>query len=111
MGTIISTIQRASLPENTSLAPNEPNPFNPRTTLRFELAEAGSVRLAIHDLRGRRVRLFRALDGRPRHGDAEDGPRPMTPASLEPRSRPGLRCTRIDHTLDSRFGTPITVPP
>jgi len=33
-----------------------PNPFNPRTTLRWELAEAGRVRLEIFDVRGRRVR-------------------------------------------------------
>ncbi len=40
---------------------NEPNPFNPSTTIHFELAQAGSVRLRIHDARGRLVRdLLRA---------------------------------------------------
>jgi hypothetical protein len=39
----------------------EPNPFNPLTTLRFRLTEAGPVRLEIFDLTGRRVR--RLLDG------------------------------------------------
>ncbi|MBK8166932.1 MAG: hypothetical protein IPK64_13395 [bacterium] len=33
-----------------------PNPFNPRTTLRFELPHTALVHLAIHDLRGRLVR-------------------------------------------------------
>ncbi|MCB1184611.1 hypothetical protein KDM41_14370 [bacterium] len=33
-----------------------PNPFNPRTQLRFELPEAGPVRLRVLDLRGRVVR-------------------------------------------------------
>lgn len=33
-----------------------PNPFNPRTELRFELARAGRVQLEIYDVRGRRVR-------------------------------------------------------
>lgn len=33
-----------------------PNPFNPRTTLRFTLATAGPVSLEIHDLAGRLVR-------------------------------------------------------
>lgn len=33
-----------------------PNPCNPSTTIRFDLAAAGRVRLAIHDLRGRLVR-------------------------------------------------------
>jgi hypothetical protein len=32
-----------------------PNPFNPATTLRFELAAAGAVRLEIYDVRGNRV--------------------------------------------------------
>lgn len=38
------------------LLPNEPNPFNPSTTLRYELPTGGDVRLAIFDLAGRRVR-------------------------------------------------------
>ncbi len=38
-----------------------PNPFNPRTELRFRLAEAGPARLAIYDLGGRLVR--RLADG------------------------------------------------
>lgn len=33
-----------------------PNPFNPRTTLAFTLAEPGPVRLAVFDATGRRVR-------------------------------------------------------
>jgi parallel beta-helix repeat protein len=37
---------------------NEPNPFNPRTTIFFVLPEAGPVRLRILDLRGRRVASF-----------------------------------------------------
>ncbi|MBD3222116.1 T9SS type A sorting domain-containing protein [bacterium] len=38
------------------LQPAYPNPFNPATTLRFELASAGRVELAIYDARGRLVR-------------------------------------------------------
>ncbi len=37
------------------LLPGRPNPFNPRTDLRFALAEDGPVELAIHDARGRLV--------------------------------------------------------
>lgn len=40
---------------STALHPVSPNPFNPRTTVRFDLAEAGPVRLGIYDTRGRRV--------------------------------------------------------
>ena len=46
---------------------NEPNPFNPSTTIRFELAQPGSVRLRIHDARGRLVRDLLS-------GDFAEGP-------------------------------------
>ncbi len=48
------------LARGTRLLPNAPNPFNPRTTLRFTLDRPGRVRLEIIDSRGRRVR--RLLD-------------------------------------------------
>ena len=32
-----------------------PNPFNPSTTLSFDLPEAGEVRLAVYDVTGRTV--------------------------------------------------------
>jgi len=47
-------------PLRSRLMPAVPNPFNPRTTLRFTLARRGPVRLEIFDARGRRVR--RLLD-------------------------------------------------
>ncbi|MFH1843091.1 MAG: S8 family serine peptidase [bacterium] len=37
---------------------NYPNPFNPRTVLRFENRVAGQIRLGIYDLQGRLVRLL-----------------------------------------------------
>lgn len=39
-----------------------PNPFNPRTTIRFELDRPGRANLAIHDLSGRLVRTLLAAD-------------------------------------------------
>lgn len=38
------------------LLPNRPNPFNPRTEIRFELAQAGAPKVAVFDLRGHKVR-------------------------------------------------------
>jgi len=39
---------------------NAPNPFNPLTTIRFEVHRPGPVRLEIYDLRGRRIRSLAA---------------------------------------------------
>jgi DNA-binding beta-propeller fold protein YncE len=35
-----------------------PNPFNPATRIRYSLPSAGTVRLTLHDARGRRLRLL-----------------------------------------------------
>jgi hypothetical protein len=40
----------------TRLLPSVPNPFNPRTRIRFAVAEAGPVRVAIYDVTGRLIR-------------------------------------------------------
>jgi hypothetical protein len=40
------------------LYPNHPNPFNPRTTIRFDLPVAGQAQLSIYDLAGRLVRVL-----------------------------------------------------
>ena len=49
------------VPLVTRLVGNRPNPFNPRTTVAFDLAHSGRVRLDLFDLRGRLVRRF--VDG------------------------------------------------
>jgi hypothetical protein len=51
----------ASLPLATRLLPNVPNPFNPATVIRFELATAQRVRLTVYDVAGREVAAL--LDG------------------------------------------------
>ncbi|MCH7639643.1 MAG: T9SS type A sorting domain-containing protein [Bacteroidetes bacterium] len=43
------------LPQSTTLRPAYPNPFNPSTTIPFELAEAGEATLAVFDGLGRYV--------------------------------------------------------
>jgi len=43
-------------PSRPRLAGNYPNPFNPGTTIRFELPERTAVTLAVYDLQGRMVR-------------------------------------------------------
>ena len=65
--TLIYGDQFSTAPDQGPPAPrtelsNYPNPFNPRTMLQFETRGAGSVDLAIFDLRGRLVRTL--LHGR-----------------------------------------------
>jgi hypothetical protein len=49
---------QAALPTVYALLPNFPNPFNPETTLRFQLPKRGVVELAIYDATGQRVRAL-----------------------------------------------------
>lgn len=49
-------------PEVTALAGASPNPFNPRTTIAFDLAATGRARLAVYDLRGTLVRALLDAD-------------------------------------------------
>ncbi|MFQ5599157.1 MAG: T9SS type A sorting domain-containing protein [Candidatus Krumholzibacteriia bacterium] len=44
-----------SVPSATRVLGSYPNPFNPRTTIRYALAREGQVHLSIYDIRGRRV--------------------------------------------------------
>ncbi len=48
----------AAPPQALHLEQNAPNPFNPRTTIRFELPGAGVARLAVYDVAGRLVRTL-----------------------------------------------------
>ncbi len=46
-------------PARTALLDNIPNPFNLLTEVVFDLARSGPVRLTVHDVRGRLVRVLR----------------------------------------------------
>ena len=48
------------IPLVNHLAPCHPNPFNPRTAIKYRLAKAGDVHLAVYDLKGRLVRTLQA---------------------------------------------------
>jgi hypothetical protein len=48
----------ASLPAAFQLHPSAPNPFNPQTTVAFDLPSASSVHLAVYSLRGALVRTL-----------------------------------------------------
>jgi len=48
----------ASLPSNIYAVENFPNPFNPSTTIRFSLDQAGPTSVAVFDMAGRLVRTL-----------------------------------------------------
>lgn len=49
---------QADLPRIDRLGGSYPNPFNPLTTINFELAHATAVDLKIYDMQGRLVRVL-----------------------------------------------------
>jgi hypothetical protein len=53
--------EELAAPRQTILYRNAPNPFNPMTTIRFDLARSGVVHLRIYDVMGRLVRTL--VDG------------------------------------------------
>lgn len=51
-------VPKSFIPEMLALGPNVPNPFNPNTTIQFQLPMEGAVTLRIYDVEGRRVRTL-----------------------------------------------------
>jgi hypothetical protein len=56
--TLTSQTDQVVTPLTTELSANWPNPFNPRTTLRYALARGGDVRLRVYDALGRVVSVL-----------------------------------------------------
>ena len=52
---IVTSNELTEGPQEFSLNQNYPNPFNPSTLIRYNIAEASEVRLAVYDILGRRV--------------------------------------------------------
>ena len=46
------------IPTSYSLYNNYPNPFNPTTTIRFDIPERTDVELVVYDILGRRVKTL-----------------------------------------------------
>jgi hypothetical protein len=59
----------AELPRAATLSPVYPNPFNPSTTIRFELPAEGRARVSVYDAYGR---LVRTLVDRPLPGGSHE---------------------------------------
>ena len=72
---IPTAIGSQDLPRRTALHAAYPNPFNPTTTIAFDLEERATVTLAIYDVTGRRVRTLVGArsDGPGRYQETWDG--------------------------------------
>jgi hypothetical protein len=57
-----STPVTDDMPLVTRIAGAQPNPFNPQTTIAFDLARSGPADLAVFDIQGRRVRQLVSAD-------------------------------------------------
>lgn len=57
-GSSWSVMVTAAVPQVTNLGVNYPNPFNPTTTIPFDLSSRGRVRLEMFDILGQRVRTL-----------------------------------------------------
>ena len=54
----LGAIEARWVPQGFCLEPNYPNPFNPSTTIRYQLPSASKVRLEIYDVLGQKVRTL-----------------------------------------------------
>lgn len=54
--TVGAVMDGLTIPAQSQLLPAVPNPFNPVTTIRYELAKAAAVRIDIYDFSGKHVR-------------------------------------------------------
>jgi len=54
----LSNVPGQSVQSPVVLEQCQPNPFNPRTTIKYSMAKEGRVRLLVHDISGRVVRVL-----------------------------------------------------
>ena len=59
--TTAHVLEQSETPRHTVLHENYPNPFNPVTTIRFDLKQAEHVRLSVYNMLGQKVRSL--VDG------------------------------------------------
>ena len=57
-GVVYLSTLNENIPTEYALHENYPNPFNPTTTLRFDLPEVSDVKLTIFNMLGQKVKTF-----------------------------------------------------
>jgi hypothetical protein len=74
-GEFSTGVLEPEMPSRFALYPNAPNPFNPVTTIRYDLPVACEVTLKVFDAAGRVVRVLRdgTLERADTHGAVWDG--------------------------------------
>ncbi len=55
---VVSSVEQDLLPGEITLHENFPNPFNPITTIRFDLPEQSDITLTLYDILGREVEIL-----------------------------------------------------
>jgi hypothetical protein len=69
-----SVVEHVAMPQSYHLYQNHPNPFNPATTISYDLPEVTDVRIEIYDLQGNVVRrLFEGQQDAGHHAIEWDG--------------------------------------
>ena len=58
VSSVSSTTADEGIPTELALHDNYPNPFNPTTTLRFDLPEVSDITLTIYNMLGQKVKTF-----------------------------------------------------
>jgi hypothetical protein len=56
LDSMLTGVGNTPLPTRYALEANHPNPFNPATTIAYDLAGAGKSRLVVYDVNGARIR-------------------------------------------------------
>lgn len=54
----VADVDQDELPQNAYLLGNHPNPFNPETTIRFDLPDPAAITLVVYDLAGHVVKVL-----------------------------------------------------
>lgn len=62
---VVGINDKNNLSTNFTLAANYPNPFNPSTTIRYQIATAGFTQVIIYNVRGEKVRTLVASEQPP----------------------------------------------
>ena len=56
--TAVRESEEPVLPSSYALYPSYPNPFNPQTAIRYDLPEAGTIRISLYNVSGQRIRTL-----------------------------------------------------